>query len=142
MKTGFLNKKGHSMLKSIKSRWFALKPDSLTYYVSSGYREKKGELIVNNEAAVTSLPDKGSYKYRFVVTCGQTKRDFELTAPDLRTKQAWIAAVQTAIGRCSVIGYQIIVSDLEGLVHKPQPTMFRMTFTCWVHLIPGENPTT
>ena len=104
MKTGFLYKKGHSMLKTNKSRWFALKPDRLLYYVSSGYREKKGELILNNEATVTSLPDKGSYKYRFTVTCGQTKKEFEMTAPDLRTKQAWIAGVQTVIGRCFVSG--------------------------------------
>lgn len=97
MKTGFLYKKGHSMLKTNKSRWFVLKPERLTYYVSSGYREKKGEIILNNEATVTSIPDKGSNKYRFLVICGQTKKDVEQTAPDLRTKQAWITAIQTSI---------------------------------------------
>lgn len=98
-RTGFLYKKGHSMLKSIKSRWFALKPDKLTYYVSSGYREKKGDVILNNEAKVTSIPDKGSNKYRFQVLCGSTKKDYEQTAPDQRTKQAWMTDIQTAIGR-------------------------------------------
>lgn len=96
-KTGFLSKKGHNMLKSQKSRWFVLKPERLTYYVTSGYREKKGEIILNNEAKVTSIPDKGSNKCRFQVTCGKTKKDYEQTAQDQRTKQAWISAVQTAI---------------------------------------------
>lgn len=98
-RTGFLYKKGHSMIKSQKSRWFALKPDKLTYYVSSGYREKKGVVILNNESKVTSIPDKGSNKYKFLVTCGSTKKDYEQTAPDQRTKQAWMTDIQTAIGR-------------------------------------------
>ena len=87
------------MLKSLKTRWFALKPDRLTYYVSSGYREKKGDMILNNEAKVTSIPDKGSNKCRFVVTCGSSKKDYEQTAPDQRTKQAWMTDIQTTIGR-------------------------------------------
>lgn len=97
-RTGFLTKKGHGVLKSQKSRWFVLKPDKLTYYVSSGYREKKGEVIINKDAKVTSIPDKGSYKCRFAVTCGTTKKDYEQAAPDQRTKQAWITDIQTAIG--------------------------------------------
>ena len=98
-RTGFLTKKGHSVIKSHKSRWFVLKPDKLTYYVTRGYREKKGEVVLNNEAKVTSIPDKGSYKCRFVVTCGSSKKDYEHIAPDQRTKQAWITDIQTAIGR-------------------------------------------
>ncbi|XP_028396627.1 switch-associated protein 70-like isoform X2 [Dendronephthya gigantea] len=96
-KTGFLTKKGHGMFQSQKSRWFALKPDKLTYYVSSGFREKKGDLVLNNEAKVTSIPDKGGNKYRFMVTCGSTKKEYEQMAPDQRTKQAWITEIQTAI---------------------------------------------
>lgn len=101
-RTGFLTKKGHSMLKSLKSRWFVLKPDKLTYYVSSGYREKKGDIILNNETKVTSIPDKGSNKCRFLVTCGLTKKDYEQTAQDQRTKQAWMTDIQTAIGRWKI----------------------------------------
>jgi hypothetical protein len=90
------------MLKSLKSRWFVLKPDKLTYYVSSGYREKKGDIILNNETKVTSIPDKGSNKCRFLVTCGLTKKDYEQTAQDQRTKQAWMTDIQTAIGRWKI----------------------------------------
>ena len=90
------------MFQSQKSRWFALKPERLTYYVSSGYREKKGDLVLNNEAKVTSIPDKGGNKYRFVVTCGSTKKEYEQMAPDQRTKQAWITEIQTAIGRLKI----------------------------------------
>ena len=103
--TGFLYKRGHSMLKSNKSRWFVLTPDKFTYYVSSGYREKKGEVVLNSEAKVSSIPDKGSNKCRFLVTCGQTKKEFEQTAPDQRTRQAWISAIQTAIGITQITIY-------------------------------------
>lgn len=99
MRTGFLTKKGHSVIKSQKSRWFVLKSGTLAYYVSSGYYLKKGEIILNKNAKVTSIPDKGSNKYRFSVVCGSTNKEFEQIAPDQRTKQAWINDIQMAIGR-------------------------------------------
>lgn len=107
------------MIKSIKSRWFVLKPERLAYYVSQGYREKKGEIVLNNEAKVVGIPDKGSNKCRFMVTCGQTKKDYEQTAPDQRTKQAWMTAIQTTIGMSCIFSIQLKKpSDLRLVKHS------------------------
>ena len=126
-RTGFLTKKGHNMIKTQKSRWYALKPDKLTYYVSSGFREKKGDIVLNGDAKVTSIPDKGSNKCRFSVTCGSTKKDYEQTAPDQRTKQAWMTDIQTAIGRIILyICYLAFISLLQ-LVNKMQQTQLSIS---------------
>ncbi|KXJ28917.1 switch-associated protein 70 [Exaiptasia diaphana] len=91
---GYVTKKGH-MVKSTKNRWFVLKPENLCYYTNRSCTDKKGEVIININTKAAAIPD--SKKYRFNVTCGDTKTNYDLEVRDQRTKQEWLVALQKAI---------------------------------------------
>lgn len=88
-------KKGHKM-KSLKERWFVLKPANLSYFTNNTCAERKGVITLNKSSAVKSIPAKG--RYRFTVKCGETKIEYELEAKDQKSRQEWIASIQAAIG--------------------------------------------
>ena len=96
IKQGYLVKKGYKM-KSLKERWFVLKPTNLTYFTNRTCTEQKGVIVVNKSSSVESVPAKG--KYRFGVKCGETERLYELEAKDQKSRLEWIASIQAAIGR-------------------------------------------
>jgi hypothetical protein len=93
---GYVIKKGH-MVRSVKNRWFVLKPGMLCYYTNRSCSDKKGEIVINHDTKVAAVPD--SKKYRFSVTCGSSKTNYDLEARDQRTKQEWLVALQKAIGK-------------------------------------------
>ena len=95
IKQGYLVKKGHKM-KSLKERWFVLKPTNLSYFVNNTCTERKGVITLNMSSAVESIPAKGRYK--FTVKCGETKIVYELEAKDQKSRLEWIASIQAAIG--------------------------------------------
>ena len=97
IKQGFLVKKGHKM-KSLKERWFVLKPSKLTYFTNRTCSEQKGVITINKSSSVESIAAKG--KYRFSVKCGETETRYELEAKDQKSRLEWIASIQAAIGTC------------------------------------------
>ena len=96
VKQGYLVKKGHKM-KSMKERWFVLKPRNLTYFTSRTCSEQKGLIVINKSSSVESVPAKG--KYRFEVKCGDSGTYYEMEAKDQKSRQEWIACIQAAIGK-------------------------------------------
>lgn len=95
VKQGYLVKKGHKM-KSMKERWFVLKPTNLTYFTNRTCSEQKGVIAINKSASVESIAAKA--KYRFSIKCGESEKVYELEAKDQKSRQEWIASIQAAIG--------------------------------------------
>lgn len=48
---GYLLKKGH-VRRNWQERWFVLKPSSLAYFVSEDLKEKKGEVLLEENCVV------------------------------------------------------------------------------------------
>ena len=95
VKQGYLVKKGHKM-KSMKERWFVLKPTNLTYFTNRTCSEQKGVITIKKSSSVASVAAKG--KYRFSVKCGETERLYEMETKDQKSRLEWIACIQAAIG--------------------------------------------
>ena len=95
VKQGYLVKKGHKM-KSMKERWFVLKPTNLTYFTNQMCSEQKGVITINKSSSVESVVAKGNY--RFQVKCGESWIHYEMEAKDQKSRQEWIACIQAAIG--------------------------------------------
>ncbi|KAM9860750.1 switch-associated protein 70-like [Aulostomus maculatus] len=94
LKQGYMMKKGH-VRKNWTERWFVLRPNSLLYYICEDLEEKKGEIILDRNCCVESLPDKEGKKCLFIVKC--TDKSFEISASDKKKKQEWIQAIQSCI---------------------------------------------
>ncbi|KAG7230448.1 hypothetical protein INR49_024557 [Caranx melampygus] len=94
LKQGYMTKKGHKR-KNWNERWFVLRPNSLSYYVSEDLVEKKGNIILDQSCCVESLPDKDGKKCLFIIKC--MDKSFEISASDKKKKQEWIQAIQTCI---------------------------------------------
>ncbi|CDQ99864.1 unnamed protein product, partial [Oncorhynchus mykiss] len=91
-KQGYMMKKGHKR-KNWTERWFLLKPNSISYYVSEDLAEKKGDILLDGNCC--SLPDKEGKKCLFYVKCSD--KSYEISASDKKRKQEWIQAIQTCI---------------------------------------------
>lgn len=96
LKQGYLQKKGH-MRKNWTERWFELRLDSMSYYVSEDLGEKKGCFLLNRNCCVEPLPDKDGKKNLFIIRCPE--KSFEICASDKRKRQEWIQAIQDCINR-------------------------------------------
>ncbi|XP_069380395.1 switch-associated protein 70 [Paralichthys olivaceus] len=94
LKQGYMMKKGHKR-KNWTERWFVLQPNSLSYYVCEDLLEKKGNIILDINCYVESLPDKDGKKCLFIIKC--INKSFEISASDKKKKQEWIQAIQTCI---------------------------------------------
>nr|XP_046243891.1 switch-associated protein 70 [Scatophagus argus] len=94
LKQGYMMKKGHKR-KNWTERWFVLRPNSVSYYVSEDLVEKKGDIILDQNCCVESLPDKEGKKCLFIIKC--TDKSFEISASDKKKKQEWIQVIQTCI---------------------------------------------
>lgn len=101
-KKGYLVKKGH-VRKNYKKRWFVLQRTNMSYYESRKNMDKKGEFALNGNTVIRSIQDEGEKKYRFLVSCGETGKVFELFAEDQRSKQQWITAISKAIALAKVL---------------------------------------
>ncbi|XP_046890176.1 switch-associated protein 70b [Hypomesus transpacificus] len=94
LKQGYMMKKGHKRKNWIE-RWFLLRPDSVAYYVSEDLLEKKGDIMLDENCCVESLPDKEGKKCLFYIKCSE--KSFEISASDKKRKQEWIQAIQTSV---------------------------------------------
>ncbi|XP_026233691.1 switch-associated protein 70a [Anabas testudineus] len=94
LKQGYMMKKGHKR-KNWTERWFILRPNSMSYYVGEDLVEKKGDIILDQNCCVESLPDKDGKKCLFIIKC--TDISFEISASDKKKKQEWIQAIQKCI---------------------------------------------
>ncbi|KAL4622868.1 switch-associated protein 70-like [Arapaima gigas] len=94
IKQGYMMKKGHKR-KNWTERWFVLRPNVISYYLSEDLREKKGDILLDRNCCVESLPDKEGKKCLFIVKCSD--KSFEISASDKKKKQEWIQAIQTCL---------------------------------------------
>uniref|UniRef100_A0A8C6T7H9 Switch-associated protein 70 n=1 Tax=Neogobius melanostomus TaxID=47308 RepID=A0A8C6T7H9_9GOBI len=91
LKQGFMQKKGHKR-KNWTERWFVLKPDCISYFTGEDQQDKKGDIPLDGNCFVESLPDKDGKKCLFLVKSSQ--KTFEISASDKKKKQEWIQAIQ------------------------------------------------
>ncbi|XP_069084273.1 differentially expressed in FDCP 6-like isoform X2 [Pleurodeles waltl] len=94
IKKGYLWKKGLTR-RNWNERWFVLKPPHLSYYTDEDLRDKKGEMILDVECVTVILPDKENRRCLFCVKTPE--RTYEMSASDMRQRQDWMLAIQTAI---------------------------------------------
>ncbi|XP_061679289.1 switch-associated protein 70b [Syngnathoides biaculeatus] len=94
LKQGYMLKKGHKR-KNWMERWFTLKPNSISYYVSEDQGEKKGDILLDEHCSVEPLPDKEGKKCLFFIRSSQ--KSFEISASDKKKKQEWVQAIQTCL---------------------------------------------
>ncbi|MEE6498766.1 hypothetical protein FKM82_003223 [Ascaphus truei] len=91
---GYLWKKGHKR-KNWTERWFVLKTNVITYYVGEELKDKKGEIMLDENCCVESLPDRDGKKCLLLVKC--LDKSYEISASDKKKKQEWIQAIQTVV---------------------------------------------
>ncbi|XP_061629999.1 switch-associated protein 70b isoform X2 [Phyllopteryx taeniolatus] len=94
LKQGYMMKKGHKR-KNWTERWFTLKPNSISYYVSEDQAEKKGDILLDEHCSVEPLADKDGKKCLFFIR--SSHKSFEISASDKKKKQEWIQAIQTCL---------------------------------------------
>ncbi|XP_012509887.1 PREDICTED: switch-associated protein 70 [Propithecus coquereli] len=94
LKQGYMMKKGHRR-KNWTERWFVLKPNIISYYVSEDLKDKKGDILLDANCCVESLPDKDVKKCLFLIKCFD--KTFEISASDKKKKQEWIQAIHSTI---------------------------------------------
>ncbi|XP_076970080.1 switch-associated protein 70 [Tamandua tetradactyla] len=94
LKQGYMMKKGHRR-KNWTERWFVLKPNIISYYVSEDMKDKKGDILLDENCCVESLPDKDGKKCLFLIKCFD--KTFEISASDKKKKQEWIQAIHSTI---------------------------------------------
>ncbi|XP_005075743.1 switch-associated protein 70 [Mesocricetus auratus] len=94
LKQGYMMKKGHKR-KNWTERWFVLKPNIISYYVSEDLKDKKGDIVLDENCCVESLPDKDGKKCLFLIKCFE--KTFEISASDKKKKQEWIQAIHSTV---------------------------------------------
>uniref|UniRef100_H3CVF2 Switch-associated protein 70 n=1 Tax=Tetraodon nigroviridis TaxID=99883 RepID=H3CVF2_TETNG len=99
LKQGYMMKKGHKR-KNWTERWFVLRPNSLSYYVSEDLLEKRGDIALDQIYSVESVADKEGRKCLFIIKCSD--KSFEISASDKKKKQEWIQAIQTCLQHLSL----------------------------------------
>ncbi|XP_051505253.1 switch-associated protein 70-like isoform X2 [Myxocyprinus asiaticus] len=96
IKQGYMMKKGHKR-KNWTERWFELHLTYIAYYVSEDLTEQKGCISLDRNCCVESLQDKDGRKNLLIIKC--IEKSFEISAPDKKSKQEWIQAIQDCISR-------------------------------------------
>ncbi|KAM6464802.1 switch-associated protein 70 isoform 3-T3 [Liasis olivaceus] len=94
LKQGYMWKKGHKR-KNWTERWFVLKPNVISYYVSEDLKDKRGDITLDGNCTVEALPDKDGKKCLFLIN--SLEKGFEISASDKKKKQEWIQAIQTTV---------------------------------------------
>lgn len=94
LKRGYMWKKGH-VRRNWTERWFVLKPSSMAYYVSEDLKDKRGEIQLDHNCVVESIPDREGKRCLFCVKTHS--KTYEMSAPDQKQKVEWTQAIQTAL---------------------------------------------
>uniref|UniRef100_A0A667GLQ6 Switch-associated protein 70 n=1 Tax=Lynx canadensis TaxID=61383 RepID=A0A667GLQ6_LYNCA len=87
LKQGYMMKKGHRR-KNWTERWFVLKPNIISYYVGEDLKDKKGDILLDENCCV-------EVKMPFSHKCFD--KTFEISASDKKKKQEWIQAIHSTI---------------------------------------------
>ncbi|XP_029428277.1 differentially expressed in FDCP 6 homolog [Rhinatrema bivittatum] len=109
LKQGYLWKRGQ-LRRNWTERWFTLKPNSLSYYVSEERKEKKGNIALDRSCCVEVLPDRDGKRCMFCVKT--SSRTYEMSASDSRQRQEWTMAIQMAV-RLQAEGKKSLHKDLK-----------------------------
>ncbi|KAK7149587.1 hypothetical protein R3I94_009036 [Phoxinus phoxinus] len=121
IKKGYLLKKGH-VRRNWQERWFVLKPCSLTYFVGEDLKEKKGEILLEDNCVVENLPDKEGRRCLF---CVKTYiRTYEMSASNLKQRVDWVQAIQTVL-RLRAEGKSSLHQELKLSRRKQRETLQR-----------------
>ncbi|XP_032079139.1 switch-associated protein 70 [Thamnophis elegans] len=94
LKQGYMWKKGHKR-KNWTERWFVLKPNVISYYVSEDLKDKRGDIALDGNCTAEALPDKDGKKCLFLIN--NSEKCFEISASDKKKKQEWLQAIQTMV---------------------------------------------
>ena len=77
-----------------------------THNHTHNHTHTQGQLVLNGKTDVRSIPDKGTRRYRFGVTCGHTGVLFEISADDQRMKHDWMLAIRKVGGCVGEMGWE------------------------------------
>ena len=56
--------------------------------------------MLNNQTLMNSLEDKGGHKHLFFVRCGESSKDYEISADDNRSRNEWLLAIKKVALYC------------------------------------------
>ncbi|XP_051543897.1 differentially expressed in FDCP 6 homolog [Myxocyprinus asiaticus] len=121
IKKGYLLKKGH-VRRNWQERWFVLKPSNLSYYVSEDLKEKKGEILLEENSVVENLPDREGRRCLFCVKT--LVRTCEMSASDMKQRVDWVQAIQTTF-RLKAEGKSSLHQELKLSRRKQRETLQR-----------------
>ena len=96
LKQGVMMKKGH-LVKNWKERRFILYPGQLVYYTLDSKPILQGSCSITSRSVVQRVSGYSQYDHRFLVTCGETGKEFEISAPSSKARDEWIAHIQFSI---------------------------------------------
>lgn len=105
VKKGYLGKK-MDILPAFKSYYFVLQPHQLVFFAGSSEKDKRGEIMLDGQCRIESLPDNNSKSPLKKAPGGKSHSRFQLfanekvyefQATDHRTRLQWISAFRTAI---------------------------------------------
>jgi hypothetical protein len=82
---------------SWQTRWFILKPQTLSYFTDHHLSHQKGTLNLNFSCLVTRKPSEGQHKYLLNIYDKQNGRNLLLCASDLITLTSWENAISDVI---------------------------------------------
>ena len=65
-----------------------------TYYTCMCLIILQGKISLNYHSDVLGAPDEKNKLFRFIVICGDSKRAYEIKAPDQQSKNEWLDAIK------------------------------------------------
>lgn len=86
---------------------FLSHPHAYVHTHTHNHSHTQGQLVLNGKTDVRSIPDKGTRRYRFGVTCGHTGVLFEISADDQRMKHDWMLAIRKVGGYVGGMGWSV-----------------------------------
>lgn len=96
VKQGYLDKLGH-VRKNWQKRWFVLLPGEIRYYTSSDKAELKGVCYITRNSRLHLVHGQCAHNHRFMITCGRTAKQFEISANSKEEKDMWLEYVSFCI---------------------------------------------
>ena len=118
------------VLPAFREHYFVLQPQVLTLYSGASEKEKRGEIVLNSQCRVESVPDSktksplkkvpgGKQHSRFQLFADE--KTYEFQACDHRTRLQWLGAFKTAIEHSSeLVRYQRCMMDKRRLARQEE----------------------
>ncbi|KAL4223671.1 Differentially expressed in FDCP 6 [Mactra antiquata] len=94
---GMVWKRGYKV-RSWKERWMVLTTTELNYFVNSDEKIQKGSITFDEDCSIEVPADRPTHRpNRFVLNT--SKKPYDMSASDVKTKNEWISAIQTSLSR-------------------------------------------